>query len=301
MILAKVTGPLMSIGASGKFANLINYKWKEIDVVRSYVSSNPSNTEKQKENRDLFGAGSKYYNLLTDYDRKAWNRIAGRGVTGHNVLTKLARNSLKETGDFALVHNLYIDNLVHGKARINFNVTADIDLKLTLTELKNNKIKTYSLKARENQLNSFTISNLNIESEYSFIFESEKILSNLYGKLIQAGDITTGDFFINYGLLCIDKTGEEKLIYQKIELDNDIINEDNPVKLKYQGIKTFDKFYLYRFSNNLGLNEGLIAKAVPPKIIFNDSGAKAINKFPDIKNDEKIITGSSGLYRFESF
>ncbi len=70
MILAKVTGPLMSIGASGKFANLINYKWKEIDVVRSYVSSNPSNTEKQKENRDLFGAASKYYNLLTDYDRR---------------------------------------------------------------------------------------------------------------------------------------------------------------------------------------------------------------------------------------
>lgn len=301
MILAKVTGPLMSFDASGKFANLVNYKWKEFDIVRSYVSSNPSNTEKQKENRDLFGAASKYYNLLTDYDREAWNRIAGRGVTGHNVLTKLARNSLKETGNFALVHNLYIDNLVPEKARINFNVTADIDLKLTLTDIKNDKIKTYSLKARKNQLNSFTLSNLNAESDYSFIFKSEQVLSNPPGKLIQIGDVTTGDYFINYGLVCLDNKGEESLIHHRVELDNDKIDENNPIKLEYQGLKTFDKFYLYRLNNNLGLNEGLIAKAIPPQIVFNDSGRQAIKKFPGIKSNEMIITGFSGLYSFESF
>jgi hypothetical protein len=69
MILAKVTGPLFSIEARGKFSEFINYDWNGIKVVRPYVKYNLSNTDQQKKNRDLFAASSKYYNFLTKYDR----------------------------------------------------------------------------------------------------------------------------------------------------------------------------------------------------------------------------------------
>lgn len=301
MILAKVTGPLMSIGASGKFLGFISYKWNGLDVMRPYISSNPSNTERQKENRDLFGAGSKYYKLLTDYDRKAWNQMAGKGLTGHNILTKLARNSIKETGNFALVYDVYIDKLVPGKARINFIITANIDLKLTVTNNKNNFEKNYTLAAKKNELNSFTISGLDFETKYSFIFKTELDIEKTPGRLVQVNANVIGDYYINYGLICTSNEEKDKLIKYKVELAKNIIDENNPIKLKYIGSKVFNKYYLYRLNNNLGLQEGLISKIIPPRIEFTDSGGSAADKMPDINNNEKLITGYSGLYNFESF
>ncbi|MFW6301537.1 MAG: hypothetical protein ACOC1W_03285 [Bacillota bacterium] len=301
MILAKVTGPLFSINASGKFSEFVNYDWNGIKVVRPYVSFNLSNTDKQKKNRDLFAAGSKYYKLLTEYDREAWNRLAGQGMTGHNILTKLAKNSLHETGNFALIYDLYIDNLIPGKARINFGITADIELKLTVTDINNNQIKTYSLTASKDGLNSFTISELSPETKYSFIFKNEIDINKPPGSLVQINDYTRGDYYINYGLVCADGRGKDKLIKYKVELDKNTINKNYPVELKYKGEQNFNKYHLYRLDNNLGLTEGLIAKAIPPKIEFTDTGLDALNKLPEIKGDEKLIIAYSGLYKFDSF
>lgn len=301
MILAKVNGPLMSLEASGKFLGFISYKWNGLDVMRPYVSSNPSKTEKQTENRNLFAASSKYYKLLTDYDREAWNRLAGKGLTGHNILTKLARNSLKETGEFALVYDLYIDNIVPSKARINFKITADADLKLTVTNNKNNIKKNYTLAAKKDELNSITISELDFESQYSLIFKTELTIEKTPGRLIQVDDNATGDYYINYGLVCTACEEGDKLIKYKVTLDKNSLNENNPIELKYSGLKDFNKYHLYRLDNNLGLEEGLIAKVVPPKIKFTDTGGQAAGEIPAIKNDEKLIIAYSGLYNFESF
>ena len=300
MILAKVTGPLFSIDASGKFSEFVNYSWNGIKVVRPYVSSNLSNTDKQKKNRDLFAAASKYYNLLTEYDREAWNRLSGQGRSGHNILTKLAKKSLKETGNFALIYDLYLDKLTPGKARINFKITADIELKLTVTD-DNNQVKTYSLTASKAGLNSFTISELSPESKYSFIFKTEIDINKSPGSLVQVNDYIRGDYYINYGLVCTDDRGKDKLIKYKVELDKNTINENCPVDFKYKGELDFNKYHLYRLDNNLGLTEGLIAKAIPPKIEFSDSGLDALNKLPEIKGDETLIIAYSGLYKFESF
>ena len=93
--MAKVTGPLFSLSASGQIAKtLVFMKWKGIDDVRKYVIPANPNTAAQQVQRAYITAALAMWHV-TDWiaaDLTAWNLLAttlGRVMSGFNAFVKL--------------------------------------------------------------------------------------------------------------------------------------------------------------------------------------------------------------------
>jgi len=93
--MAKVTGPLFSLSASGQIAKtLVFMKWKGIDDVRKYVIPANPNTAAQQTQRAFITAALSMWHV-TDWvaaDLTAWNLYAttlGRVMSGFNSFVKL--------------------------------------------------------------------------------------------------------------------------------------------------------------------------------------------------------------------
>ena len=85
--MAKVTGPLMSLYASGAFAYAMVFaKWKGIDYTRQYtVPSNPQ-TENQVKVREYFTAAVAAWQAESQAAKDAWNKAAsGQQMSGFNM------------------------------------------------------------------------------------------------------------------------------------------------------------------------------------------------------------------------
>lgn len=77
--MARITGPLLSLSASGKIADvLVASTWKGIPVMRQYVKPSNPQTEGQVAQRDCMSACvSAWRNYFTNATgRTAWNRLA---------------------------------------------------------------------------------------------------------------------------------------------------------------------------------------------------------------------------------
>jgi hypothetical protein len=85
--MAKVTGPLFSMDASGGFGGALVFgKWKGRNVVRQLVTPANPQTEDQEDARNrvrVVGAGQRFANLTTE-------KGAGRSITDKEALTALA-------------------------------------------------------------------------------------------------------------------------------------------------------------------------------------------------------------------
>jgi hypothetical protein len=93
--MAKVTGPLFSLSASGQIAKtLVFMKWKGINDVRKYVIPANPNTAAQQVQRAFITAAVTMWHV-TDWiaaDLTAWNLLAttlGRVMSGFNAFVKL--------------------------------------------------------------------------------------------------------------------------------------------------------------------------------------------------------------------
>ena len=93
--MAKVTGPLFSLSASGQIAKtLVFMKWKGIDDVRKYVIPANPNTAAQQVQRAFITAALTMWHV-TDWiaaDLTAWNLLAttlGKVMSGFNAFVKL--------------------------------------------------------------------------------------------------------------------------------------------------------------------------------------------------------------------
>jgi len=75
--MAKVTGPLMSMDASGQLGKAIVFfhGWGE-NIVRVYVAHNTSNTVNQQTIRSYFATTISAWNALTDPQQAAWTTFA---------------------------------------------------------------------------------------------------------------------------------------------------------------------------------------------------------------------------------
>ena len=93
--MAKVTGPLFSLSASGQIAKtLVFMKWKGIADVRKYVIPANPNTAAQQTQRAFITAALAMWHV-TDWvaaDLTAWNLHAttlGKVMSGFNSFVKL--------------------------------------------------------------------------------------------------------------------------------------------------------------------------------------------------------------------
>lgn len=99
--MAKVTGPLLSMGASGKLADTLVFgKWKGVDVARQYVVPANPNTAAQSTQRGFMTAAVAAWhdatNVLSATDKAAWNRYAGALDSAMSGFNAFCRSFIQE-------------------------------------------------------------------------------------------------------------------------------------------------------------------------------------------------------------
>lgn len=88
--MAKVQGPLLSMGAAGQIGNSQVYaKWKGIQYARRYVVPANPNTTGQKLTRDVFRAADQQWKYMGALARAPWiAAVKGRPMVARNLLMK---------------------------------------------------------------------------------------------------------------------------------------------------------------------------------------------------------------------
>lgn len=134
--MAKVTMPLMSVDASGKIAKtLVFFKWKGLDVVRSYaVPSNPRTT-KQTIQRGYFTQAVDLFHSVNfnDNDRSAFNLAAlnsKMNMSGFNWFVRKVVNNLVAGNSFTTLYNCNVSNITSSGATVTIKCNSDKTAKL---------------------------------------------------------------------------------------------------------------------------------------------------------------------------
>ncbi|MGM0410989.1 MAG: hypothetical protein ACQEQF_09540 [Bacillota bacterium] len=74
--MAKVTGPLFSINASGQFADsLVFSNWKGINIVKKKGSPTGESSAQQNLVKSAFAECAKVWNALNEEEKEMWNEI----------------------------------------------------------------------------------------------------------------------------------------------------------------------------------------------------------------------------------
>jgi len=110
--MAKTTGPLFSLGASGKLADTLVYAvWKGIATVRQFVVPANPNTTAQQNQRGFFTNAVAFWRNTTfsAASKTAWNRGAGllaNPQSGFNAFSGQAIRAQAEDPDASFVTQL---------------------------------------------------------------------------------------------------------------------------------------------------------------------------------------------------
>lgn len=133
--MARVTGPLFSLGASGQIANALVYAdWKGLDYVRQYVIPENPNTANQQEVRGVFATLTEMFKRMPQLARDPWQAaVRGLPLTDRNRHIQANAAALQGQSD---LNNLVMsvaggqaippDNVVESDAGAQvINVTAD--------------------------------------------------------------------------------------------------------------------------------------------------------------------------------
>jgi hypothetical protein len=98
--MARVTGPLFSLSASGKLANAIVFsRWRGVLDVRSWVKPKNNQTVNQMTVRNNFSASVDFYHTLSGADMEGMRKVAeNKPFTGYNQYIAWCRDCF-EAGD----------------------------------------------------------------------------------------------------------------------------------------------------------------------------------------------------------
>lgn len=101
--MAKVTGPLLSLGASGTIADTQTYAaWKGIPYVRRHVIPSNPNTADQQLTRTAFAFLQAVWRYAPAAMSEAFNAYAqSQPLTGRNALTSFNLSALRTAADLA--------------------------------------------------------------------------------------------------------------------------------------------------------------------------------------------------------
>lgn len=118
--MAKVTGPLLSLDASGSIANTMTFsRWKGINYVRQRVIPTYSNTAEQMAVRDIVSDAS-----------LAWKTLATVGAVTINSAYKLAYNNAASgsamSGFNLFIKETMVENLVDTAGVKSYDGTLEI-------------------------------------------------------------------------------------------------------------------------------------------------------------------------------
>lgn len=131
--MAKVTGPLMSMDASGTLGGAIVFsKWKGIPVVRQWVKPANPNTAGQQAVRAVFQKATQLYKALSGADVAAWaRRAAGLKMSGYNLLVKVYSAVAMLPTDMGLISDVSSTVIAAGSSTISFTVDSTDPIRIS--------------------------------------------------------------------------------------------------------------------------------------------------------------------------
>ncbi len=111
--LAKVIGPLYSILASGKFADIVIFlSCMEGIFVQSVYPGNVPDTENQWKNQAAISITNELYSIPGEADWQAWeNRVGPAPLTGNNLFTSLANKAHHREVSFNVISAVTLNRL----------------------------------------------------------------------------------------------------------------------------------------------------------------------------------------------
>lgn len=141
-IMAKLTAPLMSLGATGTIGKSLTFSsWKGINTARQRVSPSNPNTTAQAAQRSLFADAVQFWRsfLIELQGKEGWNRDAsnsGKPQSGFNAFCSSATKIGAEDSEASLVggiDNTLADTLSFFMKNLDDGATGDETGDFTLT------------------------------------------------------------------------------------------------------------------------------------------------------------------------
>ena len=137
--MAKVKGPLFSVGASGKIADtLVYFPWKGLEVVRQWLVPADPKTPAQKTQRGhLRDAVMEWHGArYNQFDREAWRRFATHDpdvMTGFNRMVKsFLLTRVRMAKAWQRLHMALTDTVTTSGFRVQIDATTPADAAPTI-------------------------------------------------------------------------------------------------------------------------------------------------------------------------
>ena len=300
--MAKVTGPLFSIDAAGKFGDsMVFAKWKGINYVRRHTHATQPNTARQRSVRNRFTEAAAMYQLLSGPDKAAWKlRAAGRPLTGYNLFMKYSCDTLKQMPEFNLISKVEIENISEDTVEVSFEVAKDGPVYLHYGEKAGSYRNSIFVDAEAAAVNSVLLENLEPGIEYFFRIDQEiqYLLPPDTIDIYNVGE--AGENTIIYGVTAVKAGRETNATMIHIGTAPDLLNmnEDNFVELNWQAIDGAEEYRIYRVDGGGDHEMGLVA--INDFANFQDTGMAAIKPglTPSDENQAYLFKGETGDYSF---
>jgi len=178
--MAKVTGPLFSLAASGKLANSLVYlSWKGIDDVRQYVIPANPKTSGQQQQRGYFTDGVEDWHTAgyTADDVAAYNLAAlaeKLPMSGFNIHEKYFVDAKVSGLTWYALTNCAVSGVTASGASVAVNVASDQTGVLHYGTSKSTMNTTVSGTFTTDHYD-FTLSGLNANTKYYFWIENTAV------------------------------------------------------------------------------------------------------------------------------
>ena len=302
--MAKVTAPLFSIEASGKFGDSMVFgKWKGINYVRMHTKANQPNTRAQIAVRDKFRQAAALYQRLSGSDKAAWKRKAsGQPLTGYNLFIKRAKAIINSMPVFNLISAVEIEEEATDSCTISFMVDKDGPVEIrygnTPTALHNST----TVMAAAGEINFADLEDLDPESNYYFTIDQE---TQYLFPPTTIDSYTVGAEGANAVLYAVTAViaGREtnpSMAHMSSVPDFDVFDDDNFVEINWQPVDGAEEYRIYRMETTGDHPTGLVA--INQYSSFQDTGLTPIK--PDIipakENTARHFAGEAGIYSFQT-
>lgn len=176
--MAKVKGPLFSLGARGQIAKTLVYmSWKGIDDVREYVIPANPKTDDQKEQRNFFkNAITEWHEAgFTAVDVKAWDLYASalkKAASGFNIFVSLKVKAAVAAFSWTSMTDCLITNIVTTSCDVTI-LPADADVKTLCIGTTKTAMVREIAGSCPNGAFEFTVDGLVADTTYYFYVKSD--------------------------------------------------------------------------------------------------------------------------------
>lgn len=297
--MAKVTGPLFSLDASGKFADsLVFSKWKGINTVRQYAQPTNANSAKQKAVRESFTAASTLYQKLLAPDKEAWKlRAAGQPMSGYNAFMGIAVQNLMQMRAFTLINMVEVDNITSNSAQIKVTASEDGEANILYGESPGSYSGSISISLTKDTEANASLRNLDPNTNYYFRIIQDAVLLNPPENLEVTVEGSSGTTSYGYRVTALSKAGET-LPCAEITVDdgNEQLDDTKFNSLSWDPVEGAIQYAVYRTSSDSEpATTGRIG--LTNNTMLEDTGLSAEGDLPT-ENTALDHYGESGDYSF---